>query len=194
MKKIGIILGIVLFVVIIALAFMSKYNTMINYEEEIKTQWANVESKYQRRIDLIPNLVETVKGYANFEKSTLTEIAALRSQAGQAKVNWDKAGADPGQRAQAANQMESTLSRLLVIVERYPDLKANQNFLALQSQLEGTENRISVERDKYNEKVKTYNAYIRRFPNHFIANMYGFQQKTYFEAQKGAENAPKVTF
>ena len=167
---------------------------MVKMNQEVKGQWGNVEVVYQRRADLIPNLVETVKGYAKFEQSTLTEIAGLRASVGQAKGNWDNKNLPIGERINAANSMESSLSRLLVVVEKYPDLKANQNFMALQAELAGTENRISVERRKYNEAVKDFNAYILAFPNNIIRGMGNFNELPYFQSDKGAEKAPTVKF
>jgi LemA protein len=153
----GILLLVLLFTVF-------PYNTMVKKDQNVQSQWGNVEVQYQRRMDLIPNLVATVQGYANFEKSTLTQITELRSQVGQSKVKWDQ-GASIDDKVKAANEMESALSRLLVVFERYPDLKANQNFLDLQTQLEGTENRVSTERKRFNDVVNDYNAYIKKFPN-----------------------------
>ncbi len=170
------------------------YNTMVSRQEDVDKQWANVEAVYQRRLDLIPNLMETVKGYAEHEKSLLTEVTALRSQVGQSKSTWDNKNAPVEERIKAANEMEGALSRLLVVVERYPDLKANVNFLEFQSQLEGTENRISVERRKYNEAVQSYNSYIRKVPMVLYSGALGFEKKGYFEAEKGAEKAPQVKF
>ena len=188
---IGVIGGILL---VVFMFFVSPYNNMVRKNQEVKDAWGNVEVAYQRRADLIPNLVETVKGYANFEKSTLTEIAGLRASVGQAKVNWDNKSLPIDSRIQAANQMESSLSRLLVVVEKYPDLKANENFMALQAELAGTENRISVERRKYNEAVKDFNAYILTFPNNMVRGMGNFKEMPFFQSDKGAEKAPAVKF
>lgn len=171
------------------------YNTMVTLDEEVSGQWANVEAAYQRRADLIPNLVSTVKGYAQFEQETLLGVVEARSKATGVQVNADKldeASIKKFQESQAA--LSGALSRLLVVVEKYPDLKANQNFLELQSQLEGTENRISVERRRFNEMVQDYNAYIRKFPNNLISGMFGFEKKGYFKADAGSEKAPKVEF
>ena len=171
------------------------YNQMVSKEEAVGGQWANVEAAYQRRADLIPNLVSTVKGYAQFEQETLLGVVEARSKATGVQVNADKldeASIKKFQESQAA--LSGALSRLLVVVEKYPDLKANQNFLELQSQLEGTENRISVERRRFNEMVQDYNAYIRKFPNNLISGMFGFEKKGYFKADAGSEKAPKVEF
>jgi len=164
-------------------------------QEATSGQWANVETSYQRRADLIPNLVNTVKGAADFEKETLTQVIEARSKATSVQVNADDINPQQLQKFQEAqDQLSGALSRLLVSVERYPDIKANQNFLALQSQLEGTENRISVERRKFNQTVQSYNAYIKKFPQTIIANMSGFDKKGYFQAVAGSENAPAVEF
>lgn len=171
------------------------YNQMVSKEEAVGGQWANVETAYQRRADLIPNLVSTVKGYAQFEQETLLGVVEARSKATGVQVNADKldeASIQKFQESQAA--LSGALSRLLVVVEKYPDLKANQNFLELQSQLEGTENRISVERRRFNELVQDYNAYIRKFPNNMISGMFGFEKKGYFKADAGSDKAPKVEF
>ena len=168
---------------------------MVGLQEGTSGQWANVETSYQRRADLIPNLVSTVKGYANFEQETLTQVIEARSKATSIQIDADDINPAQLQKFQAAqDKLSGALSRLLVTVERYPDLKANQNFLALQSQLEGTENRISVERRKFNNIVRDYNTYIRKFPQMFIANMGGFEKKGYFESVEGSEQAPEVDF
>ena len=195
MKK-WIVIGVVLLVVfIIYKSFVGTYNNMIGQEEQVNQQWAQVENVYQRRADLIPNLVNTVKGYADFEQETLTGVIEARAKATSVNINPQNMDANNLQQFQQAQDgLSSALSRLMVVVERYPDLKANQNFLDLQAQLEGSENRISVERKKFNESVQGYNTYIRKFPNSVIANMSGFDQKGYFEAIAGAETAPVVTF
>lgn len=175
--------------------FASTYNSMVAKEETVTAQWSQVENVYQRRADLIPNLVNTVKGYADFEQETLTGVIEARSKA--TSVNIDANNLTPEKVAQfqeAQEGLSSALSRLLVTIERYPDLKANQNFLDLQAQLEGTENRITVERQKFNDTVQDYNTYIRQFPKNFLAGMYGFETKGYFKSQSGAERAPEVTF
>jgi len=171
------------------------YNTMVELDESVTRQWAQVENAYQRRADLIPNLVETVKGYANFEQETLTAVIEARSKATGITVDPSNLTNESVQQFQAAqDQLSSALSRLMVVVERYPDLKANQNFLELQAQLEGTENRISFERMKFNEATGSYNTYIRTFPRNIIANIFGFDRRDYFKAQEGAEKAPEVKF
>lgn len=172
-----------------------QYNTMIEKQEAVTAQWSQVENVYQRRSDLIPNLVSTVKGYADFEQETLTAVIEARAKATSVNVDASKLDASSIQNFQAAQDgLSSALSKLMVVVERYPDLKANQNFLELQSQLEGTENRIAVERKKYNETAQAYNTYIRKFPNNMIAGMFDFEKSEYFEADAGAEKAPKVEF
>ena len=170
-------------------------NTAIEKQEDARLSWANVESSYQRRNDLITNLVNTVQGAADFERGTLTDVIEARSRATQITV--DPTNITPEQLAQfqqAQSGVSSALSRLLVTVERYPDIKANQNFLQLQSQLEGTENRINVARDRYNASVREYNTYIRKFPNSMFAGMFGFDQMARYEADPGSENAPEVDF
>jgi len=172
-----------------------QYNSMIEKQEAVTAQWAQVENAYQRRADLIPNLVSTVKGYADFEQETLTAVVEARAKATSINVDPSKLDANSIQQFQQAQDgLSSALARLMVVVEKYPDLKANQNFLELQSQLEGTENRISVERKKFNEAAQDYNTYIRKFPNNLIAGMFDFEKKDYFEAKEGAEEAPKVEF
>ncbi len=171
------------------------YNTAINLQEQVTQQWANVESAYQRRADLIPNLVETVKGYAKHEKETLEAVIKARASATQVKI--DPTNITPEQLQQfqqAQNNLSGVLKSLLVTVERYPELKADKHFLELQSQLEGTENRIKVERDRFNKAVMQYNKHIRTFPNNFWAKIFGFSEKPYFQSEKGAEKAPEVKF
>lgn len=196
MKKGLITLGIILVAVFILYSFFAgRYNTMVELQEAIPKAWADVEAQYQRRADLIPNLVNTVKGYANFEQETLTKVMEARASATQVKI--DPSNITPealAQYQQAQNGVSSALSRLLVSVEAYPDLKANQNFLDLQAQLEGTENRITVARNRFNEVVQPYNVYIKKFPSNMIANMFGFTAKGYFEAAEGSEKAPEVKF
>jgi LemA protein len=181
---------------IVAVLFSScGYNKMVTMEEQVTSSWAQVENVYQRRADLIPNLVNTVKGYAAHEQETLEGVIEARSKA--TSVNIDPTKLTPEtmkQFTQAQDGLSSALSRLMVVVERYPDLKANQNFMDLQAQLEGTENRITVERQKFNETTQVYNAYIRKFPQIIYAGWFGFEKKTYFEAQQGAEKAPEVKF
>ncbi|SEF82139.1 LemA family protein [Algoriphagus boritolerans] len=174
---------------------VGSYNQFVQSEEQVNGQWAEVETQYQRRADLIPNLVNTVKGYADFEQETLTGVIEARSKA--TSVTIDPTNLTPenlAQFQQAQDQLSGALSRLLVTVERYPDLKANQNFLELQAQLEGTENRIAVARRNFNESVVAYNSSIRTFPNNIFAGWYGFETKGTFKASEGAENAPTVQF
>ena len=196
MKKSYIVIGIIVLLLLgIFFWFKSTYNTMIGRGEAISSQWSNVENQYQRRADLIPNLVNTVKGYAEHEQATLTQVVEARAKATQAQVNFDNLDAQAMQRFnEAQGELSSALSRLMVSVERYPDLKANENFRDLQAQLEGTENRIATERRKFNEDVKSYNAYIRFFPQNIVAGMFGFEPKPYFEAAEGTEQAPEVNF
>lgn len=186
------ILGVVLIIII---WLVSAYNGLVQKDEACSQQWSKVESQYQRRLDLIPNLVNTVKGYASHEKETFTEVIQARNQAASAKVdpnNLTQESLDKYQQTQT--QLKSSLDRLMVVVERYPDLKANQNFLELQSQLEGTENRIAVERQRFADVVKVFNSKIRRFPTNIIAGMFSFERKAYFASETGAETAPKVEF
>lgn len=189
--------GWIIIAVIALLAFtsVSKYNSMIAMDESVGTQWANVETQYQRRADLIPNLVNTVKGYAAHESEVLESVTKARAEATSVKIDASNLTAENMQKFQAAQgQMTSALGRLLAVAERYPDLKANQNFLELQAQLEGTENRIAVERRRFNEVVKGYNTYIRKFPNNMLAGMFGFETQAAFVADEGAEKAPDVQF
>jgi LemA protein len=196
MKKSWIVIGvIVVLVFIIYRLFAGSYNNMVNKEEDVKSQWAQVENSYQRRSDLIPNLVSTVKGYAEFEKSTLTEVVQARASATSMKIDANNLSPENiAKFQQAQDGLSGALSRLLVSVEKYPDLKANQNFLELQSQLEGTENRIAVERGRFNDMVQAYNKYVRSFPSNIFAGMFGFAQKGYFQAVAGADKAPEVKF
>ncbi|WP_370088264.1 LemA family protein [Ekhidna sp.] len=194
-KRVITILIIVLVVFLGYNFFAGKYNSMVTMDEEVNTEWANVETQYQRRYDLIPNLVNTVKGFAEQEKEVLTQVTEARAKASSIQIDPSNLNEEALQNfANAQGQLNSALSRLLVTVERYPDLKSNQNFLELQAQLEGTENRISVARTRYNEKTKTYNTYIRKFPNTMLAGMFGFERKPLYEATEGAENAPTVQF
>jgi len=171
------------------------YNTFVQTEETINGEWAEVETQYQRRADLIPNLVNTVKGYADFEQQTLTGVIEARAKATSITIQADDLTPENIAKFQEAqDQLSGSLSRLLVAVERYPDLKANQNFLELQAQLEGTENRIAVARRNFNQSVQSYNSNLRTFPNNIFAGWYGFERKGYFEATAGAENAPTVEF
>ena len=196
MKKGTVILiSVVALVAIIALWAMSAYNKLVVADESVTTEWANVESQYQRRADLIPNLVSTVKGYAAHEQETLDAVVSARAKATQMTVDAKDLTPEKLQEYQAAQgEVGAALGRLLMITENYPDLKANQNFMALQEQLEGTENRIQVARQKFNLTAKTYNTSIRRFPTNILAGMFGFESKAYFEAEAGADQAPKVEF
>ncbi len=188
MKKTLIIVGIVVLILIVLPLMMVKgsYNRFVGLQEGVDAQWANVETVLQRRFDLIPNLVNTVKGFAEQEKGIFTEVTRLRSQWGEARSADEKVG--------VANQMQGALGRLMLVAENYPDLKSNQNFLALQDELAGTENRISVERRRYNDSVRAYNTAIRKFPGVIIANVLGFDKRTPFEAAPEAANAPTVEF
>jgi len=196
MKKGWIVLIVIAVIALIGYSSIKgTYNTMVQQDEGIGASWAQVENQYQRRADLIPNLVNTVKGYADFEQETLTGVIEARAKA--TSVNIDPSNLTPAAIAnfeQAQQGLSGALSRLMVTVERYPDLKANTQFQQLQVQLEGTENRISVERRNFNETVRSYNTYIRSFPKNLYANMFGFEQKGYFEATAGSENAPEVSF
>jgi LemA protein len=200
MKK-GCLVALVIagFLVLVAIGIISwgtkVYNGMVTMQESVTSQWGNVETAYQRRSDLIPNFVNTVKGAANFEQTTLTQVIEARAKATSVTIDPTKMTADNMQQfQQAQGQLSSALSRLMVVVEQYPELKATQNFRDLQVELEGTENRISVERRKFNEVAQVYNTNIRRFPQNFLAGMFGFQAKPYFEATEGAEKAPEVKF
>ncbi len=171
------------------------YNSMVQLDENVKSKWGNVQSEYQRRSDLIPNLVNTVKGAANFEQTTLTKVIEARAKATQVQVNANDLTPEKFQQfQQAQGELSSSLSRLLVTVEQYPQLKANENFLNLQSQLEGTENRIKVSRNDFNTTVQAYNSSIRRFPNSLYAGIFHFPTRPYFESQPGSDKAPSVTF
>ena len=196
MKRNNIILiAIAAAIVLSVLWAISGYNGLVSNQEAVNSQWANVESQYQRRADLIPNLVATVKGYAAHESSTLEGVVAARAKATQVTVDPENLTPEKLQEYQAAQgQVSSALGKLLMITENYPDLKANQNFLELQAQLEGTENRIAVERGRFNEMAKGYNLSIRRFPTNILAGMLGFEKKAYFEAEKGSKVAPEVAF
>ena len=181
--------------VIVGFTLMSSYNGLVKAEEEIDSVWANVETQYQHRSDLIPNLVNTVKGQANFEKETLTGVIEARAKATQTKIDPTNMTEEQlNQFQQAQNQVGSALSRLLVSVEKYPDLKAGEAFMTLQAQLEGMENRINVARNKFNEAAKTYNSNVRTFPTKLAAMIFGFKEKPYFKSAAGAENAPTVSF
>ena len=193
-KHLGWIIPAIIVVIIIFWG-IGGYNGMVSLDEGVQNKWADVETQYQRRADLIPNLVNTVKGYAAHESQTLENVVKARSEASSVKV--DPQNITPEKLAEyqkAQSGVSSALGRLMVIVEKYPDLKANQNFLELQSQLEGTENRINTARRDFNEAAKGFNTEIRRFPKTILAGMFGFEKKAYFEAEKGAEKAPEVQF
>lgn len=193
MKKAWIV--ILVMVVVIVIAAVSAYNGLVTKQESVNTAWSNVETQYQRRADLIPNLVNTVKGYASHEQQTFTEVTAARARATQMTVDAENLTPEAlAEYNQAQGELGSAIGRLLMIQENYPELKANQNFLELQSQLEGTENRINVARRDFNEVARDYNTTIRRFPRNIVASMFGFDPKPYFEAAEGAETAPVVQF
>ena len=196
MKRSWIIIGIVIVLIFILYRlFAGTYNNMVQYDEQVANAWSQVENVYQRRLDLIPNLVATVKGAADFEQETLTKVIEARASATQIKIDPKNLTPEALAKFQAAQgELSSALGRLMVVAEQYPNLKANQNFLELKAQLEGTENRIAVERQNFNNVAKDYNTYIRRFPQNMMAGIYGFSAKAYFEADKGADKAPKVEF
>jgi len=196
MKKTWIVLAVIAVLLLVAYSSIKgSYNNMVNMQEGVTAQWSQVENVYQRRADLIPNLVSTVKGYAEFEKETLTQVIEARAKATSVNINPEKLDAQSLQNFQEAQSgLSSALGRLMVVVEKYPDLKANQGFLDLQAQLEGTENRITVERMKFNQTAQTYNTFIRTFPKNLWAGMFGFEKKAYFEADKRANKAPTVAF
>jgi LemA protein len=195
-KKSWIVIAVVvLLAIILYTSIKGTYNKMVAYDEGVTSQWAQVENVYQRRADLIPNLVATVRGYADFEQKTLTDVIEARSKATSITVDPTNLNENTMQQFQAAQDgLSSALSRLLVVVERYPDLKANQSFLDLQTQLERTENRITVERMNFNTKAQEYNSFIRSFPKNIYASIFGFEKKAYFKALEGAEKAPEVKF
>ncbi len=199
-KTLIVVLGVIGFILIVALLIVgwitSTYNQLVRLDEMVNQSWAQVENQYQRRYDLIPNLVETVKGYAKHEREVFTQVTEARAKVGQINISPEVLK-DPEAFAkfqQAQDALGSALARLLAVAENYPQLKANENFLQLQAQLEGTENRISVERRRYNEVVQQYNTYIRRFPVNIIAGMFGFRERPYFKAAEQAQQAPKVQF
>lgn len=196
--KICVTIGIILVVIALVYNFFAgNYNKMVSLDEEVSAAWSQVENQYQRRYDLIPNLVATVKGYATHEEKVFTEIAEARSKAGGI-VNVDSSVVDDEEKLaeyqKIQGELGASLQRLLAVSENYPELKANENFLALQDELSGTENRISVERKRYNDAARTYNTFIRKFPANIVANMNGFTKKAYFEADSEAKSAPKVEF
>lgn len=190
--------SIIILVIVVAIIFfwgMGSYNGLVTSQENVNTQWANVQNQYQRRADLIPNLVETVKGYAKHESGTLEAVVNARAKATQITVDPQNLTAEKLQEFQnAQGELSNALGRLMMIREAYPDLKANQNFIELQAQLEGTENRIAVARDNFNEAARAYNVAIRRFPKNIIAGLFGFERKPLFEADKDAQKAPQVKF
>lgn len=193
MKKSTI--GLIVAIGAIAIWLISSYNGMVKMDEEVSSAWSNVENQYQRRADLIPNLVNVVKGYASHEKETFEAVVSARSKATQVTVDPENLTPEKLQEYQKAQgEVGATLGRLLAITESYPELKANENFKELQAQLEGTENRISVERRNFNEIARTYNSAIRTFPRSIIAGMFGFEKRPYFEAEEGANKAPEVKF
>lgn len=200
MKKgclIWIIVGVVVALVVLGIVSWGTkvYNQMITLQESVTSQWGNVETQYQRRADLIPNFVNTVKGAASFEQETLTKVIEARAKATQVTIDPTKMTSENLQQFQAAQgELSSALSRLMVVVEQYPELKATQNYRDLQVELEGTENRISVERRKFNETARAMNTYIKRFPQNIISGMFGFSAKPYFESMEGADKAPEVKF
>lgn len=195
-KTAWIVIGVIVLGIFFAVSWGIKTgNNMVTMEEGVTSAWSQVENVYQRRADLIPNLVATVKGYAAHESETLTAVVEARAKATSVTVDPTKLNAASIQQfQQAQGGLSSALGRLMVVIEKYPDLKANENFLALQSQLEGTENRITVERQKFNQSAQAFNTYIRLFPQSIIASMRNFEKKVYFEAEKGSEKAPQVDF
>src|SRR5713226_276079 len=193
----GVVVIIAFFAVVAGLGLMGSYNRLVRLQQAVDQSWAQVQNVYQRRADLIPNLVNTVAGAANFEKSTLVEVTNARASVGRVQLDPNKAPTDAAQLEQfqaAQGQLSNALSRLLVVVERYPEIKANQSFLGLQAQLEGTENRISVERGNFNTAVQSYNTTVRSFPTNLVAGMFAFAQRPFFTAQAGAERPPAVRF
>src|ERR1700719_2009790 len=193
----GVLVVLLFIALVIGLFFWGSYNRLVTLDQEVNKRWGDVQTVYQRRADLIPNLVNTVAGAANFEKSTLTEVTNARASVGRVQLDPAKAPTDAAQLQQfqeAQGQLSNALSRLLVVSENYPQLTATENFRGLQAQLDGTENRISVERNKFNIVVQDYNTAVRRFPTNTIAGMFGFSTRPFFEAQQGAEKAPTVNF
>ena len=195
MKKGGLIILVLAILAILVFWGIGGYNGLVSTQESLNKSWANVENQYQRRADLIPNLVETVKGYAKHESSTFEAVVNARSKATQMTIDPTNLTPEKLQEFQAAQgELSSALGRLLLLREAYPELKANQNFIELQAQLEGTENRITVAREQFNQEVQSYNTTVRRFPKNIIAGLYGSERKPTFEAEKGAEQAPEVKF
>jgi LemA protein len=192
-----LIVGIIVLVIVVGAMWADNYNKLVSLKQGVDSQWAEVENQYERRADLIPNLVNTVSGAANFEKSTLTDIVQARASVGQVKLDPSKAPTDPAQLQQfeaAQGQLGNALSRLLVVSENYPDLKANQNFIDLQAQLEGTENRITTARNYFNQAAQSYNTAVQSFPSNFVAGMSGFTTRPYFQAKAGSDVPPTVNF
>lgn len=196
MHKIKNLLSLAFLILIVSSLTGCGYNSLVEQDEKVNQAWAQVENQYQRRADLIPNLVKTVQGYADFEKGVLTEVTEMRSKVGQIKLSTDDLADEEKfkQFQDAQDKLSGALSRLLVVAENYPQLKANENFLQLQSQLEGTENRIAVERKKFNEAVQEYNTSVRRFPTVITAKIMGFKEKQYFKSAPGTDKAPDVNF
>src|SRR6202171_2225734 len=193
----GVLVIIAFFAVVAGLGLMGSYNRLVKLQQSVDQSWAQVQNVYQRRADLIPKLVNTVSGAANFEKSTLIAVTNARASVGRVQLDPNKAPTDAAQLQQfqaAQGELSNALSRLLVVAERYPELRATRNFQELQAQLEGTENRIAVERNNFNTAVQNYNTAVRRFPTNLIAGMFGFQSRPFFAAQQGAERAPTVNF
>jgi len=193
----GLLLILLFAAFVVGLFFWGTYNRLVTLDQDVNKKWGDVQTVYQRRADLIPNLVNTVQGAANFEKSTLTEVTNARASVGRVQLDPNKAPTDAAQLQQfqaAQGELSNALSRLLVVAERYPELRATRNFQELQAQLEGTENRIAVERNNFNTAVQNYNTAVRRFPTNLIAGMFGFQPRPFFAAQQGAERAPTVNF
>lgn len=193
MKKLIVLGGFLLIIIVIGFSGCGSYNTMVTMDETVTANWQQVENQYQRRLDLIPNLVSTVQGYADFEKSTIVAVTEARAKVGQIKVDANNPESIK-QFQSAQGELGSAISRLLVVAEQYPNLKANQNFLDLQAQLEGTENRIANERRMFNESAQALNTYIRRFPKNIWAGMFGIEKRAYFESDAGAEKAPTIKF
>lgn len=196
MAKYNVLFKILFLSVFITFLSGCGYNSLVELDEKVNQSWAQVENQYQRRADLIPNLVSTVQGYADFEKSVLTEVTEMRSKVGQVKITTDDLSDEEKFRQfqEAQDKLSGALSRLLVVAENYPQLKANENFLQLQSQLEGTENRIAVERKKFNEAVQDYNTTVRRFPTVITAKLFGYKEKQYFKSAPGTDKAPDIKF
>lgn len=195
MNKLVITIGVAVLALLLMFSGCSTYNSLVQLDEEVQTQWSQVENQYQRRADLIPNLVATVKGYAAHEEETLTQVIEARAKATSTTIDASKLDdASLAKFQQHQDALSSALSRLMVVAEKYPDLKANEQFLNLQSQLEGTENRITVARQDFNNAAKTYNTKLRSFPNNIFAGMLGFERRAYFEAKEGSDVAPTVDF